>query len=85
MASPLGALLVGPIAATTEVEEGVDDGPLGALPMNLAATTTKVEEDIDDGSPDRDPKAPTINVKNVDGGSPRRCRSWRSRSGHHQC
>jgi hypothetical protein len=29
MAGPLGALSVGPIVATTEVEEDVDGGPLG--------------------------------------------------------
>jgi hypothetical protein len=28
MAGPLGVLLVGPAAATTEVEEDVDGGPL---------------------------------------------------------
>jgi hypothetical protein len=33
------------------------------MPTGLTAVTTEVEEDVDGGSPDRDPRAPTINVK----------------------
>jgi hypothetical protein len=33
---------------------------------------------------DGDPRVPTINVKNVDHGPPRRCRSWRFGCTHHQ-
>jgi hypothetical protein len=35
------------------------------------------------GGTDGDSGGPTINVPNVDGGPPGRCRSWRSRSAHH--
>jgi hypothetical protein len=43
MAGPLGALLVGPVASTTEVEEDLDGGPLGALPVGSAAHTLRVQ------------------------------------------
>jgi hypothetical protein len=42
MAGPLGALLVGPIASTIEVEEDVDGrAPGGALPVGLAASVSE--------------------------------------------
>jgi hypothetical protein len=43
-------LLSDPIAATTEVEEDVDDEPLGGvLPVGPTTATTEVEEDINGG------------------------------------
>jgi hypothetical protein len=90
MVAPLGALLAGSAAATTEVEEDIDGGLCGegggGLPVGPAAATTEVKDDVDGGPLDRDPGAPTINnVKNVDNGTPGRCQSWRSGSVHHQC
>jgi hypothetical protein len=35
------------------------------------------------GGADGDLEVPTINVTNVNGRPPRRCRSWRSGSAHH--
>jgi hypothetical protein len=49
MVGPLGALLVGLAASTTEVGYDVDGGPLGALPVGPIASTTKVEDDINVG------------------------------------
>jgi hypothetical protein len=49
MAGPVGVLLVGPAASTTEVEEDVDGWPLEALSAALAVSTTKDEKDIDGG------------------------------------
>jgi hypothetical protein len=51
MAGPLGALQVGPAAATTKVEEDVDSTPLGALLASPTTATTEFEEDVDGGVP----------------------------------
>jgi hypothetical protein len=68
MVGSLGALLVGPTAATTKVEEDVDGRPpWGVLPAGPVTSTTKVEEDVYGGPLDGDPRAPTINVKNING------------------
>ncbi len=48
MAGPLGALPVGPSAAT-EVEEDIHGGPRRALPTGPAASTNEDEEDVDGG------------------------------------
>jgi hypothetical protein len=51
LAGPLGVLPVGPVVATTKVEEDVNGRPLGVLSAGPVAATTEVEEDIHDSPP----------------------------------
>jgi hypothetical protein len=50
-------------------------GPLGGTAAGPTTSTTDVEEDVDGRPPDGDPGAPTINIKNVDGGPLRSVRA----------
>jgi hypothetical protein len=52
MAGPVGALSVGLVASTTEVEKDINGGtPGGVLSTGPTASTTNVEDDVDGGPP----------------------------------